>query len=365
MKLYETLELQKDATLQDIKTAYKKLALKHHPDKGGDPEKFKEIAFAYEILTNSEKRTKYDKFGDDYLKNGETSHNFNPMDIFSQLFGGGNPFQGNNPFQEFFGGNPFGFHHHNGSNQNVVSHQVDITLENLYNKDKVDIFIELDRTCKKCNGNTNNLIICNKCNGKGIVIAIIRQGPITMQQQMECPECNGKKYMIKENNENESSTFPQEKCSNCDGKLITKINQHFKLQVDETTEDGKILSLNNAGNHYISIKDGKFEIERGRIDLKVNYLKHPQYELKGKDLHTKMKINLTDALCGMDLRLKRLDGTELFINTDDKILNYSEPLKVEEEGMNSTSKGDLFITFEIEFPKSITNKNKVRKMLQY
>merc|ERR1719401_1257083 len=158
-KFYKVLDVEKNASDAEIKKAYRKLAVKHHPDKGGDPEKFKEITRAYEVLSDSDKRSKYDRFGEDGLEEGGGG---DPTDIFEAMFGGGGRQGGSRRRQK----------------TKDVSQQLKVTLEQLYNGQTKKMAITRKVIDKK-----KGVQECEECGGRGVKVQVIRMGPMIQQMQ--------------------------------------------------------------------------------------------------------------------------------------------------------------------------------------
>lgn len=162
-RFYELLGVEKDATFDQIKKAFRKKALKEHPDKGGDPDKFKELSYAHEVLSDREKRQLYDDHGEEGLKQGGGGGN--PHDIFSQMFGGG------------MGG---GRRDAGPKKGKPVQHNIKVTLEEIFKGKTSKIAVNRDRLCKTCDGkggkNGANST-CSSCNGRGMVTKMTMLGP--------------------------------------------------------------------------------------------------------------------------------------------------------------------------------------------
>ena len=198
MKFYEILEVSQDASIDDIKKAYKKLALQYHPDKNKDNKeadiKFKEISNAYSVLGDPEKRRKYDMLGDENYNNdgnGGGEHQEPNMDeLFQHLFGSRRG--GHNPFG---GHDMFGFNDPRGGHQrqcNNITKTFNITLEDIYNGINKQLKFTVKKYCKKC------FTTCNGCNGSGVIQQVIQRGPMTQIFQSVCNKCQGQKIMNKQ-----------------------------------------------------------------------------------------------------------------------------------------------------------------------
>jgi DnaJ family protein A protein 2 len=187
-RYYNVLGVSKSASQEELKKAYRKLAIKNHPDKGGDSEKFKEISQAYEVLSDPEKRDLYDQYGEDALKEGMggggASHN--PFDIFESFFGGGGG-------QSFGGGSSRG-NRRQRRGEDVV-HPLKVSLEDLYNGTSKKLSLSRNVLCAKCKGKGSKSGAssqCSGCQGSGTKISIRQLGPSMIQQmQHVCSECKG------------------------------------------------------------------------------------------------------------------------------------------------------------------------------
>ena len=160
--LYEILGITKTVTEQEIKKIYKKLAIKHHPDRGGDQEKFKEIAAAYEVLIDKDKRQIYDQFGEEGLKQHMQQGGGPDMDPFGMFFN----------MDQFFHGQQQHHHQQQQRKCDPVVIQIEVTLEQLYNGDKIIKDVPINKLCRKCNGSgirgDHRSTKCDVCNGHGI-----------------------------------------------------------------------------------------------------------------------------------------------------------------------------------------------------
>merc|ERR1719316_2187643 len=181
-KFYKLLEVEKNASESEIKKAYRKLAVKHHPDKGGDPEKFKEITRAYEVLSDPDKRAKYNRGGEDALDNDGGD----PSDIFESFFGGGGRRGGGG------GGG------RKRQKTKDVQQPLKVTLEQLYNGNTKKMAITRQVIDKK-----KGVQECSDCGGRGVKVEVIRMGPMIQQMQSACNACGGqgKSFKTKQDRE--------------------------------------------------------------------------------------------------------------------------------------------------------------------
>lgn len=368
---YDILGLQKTATDNEIKKAYRKLAMKYHPDKNpGDKaaeEKFKEISEAYSVLSDSEKRKIYDKYGKSGL-NQQGGMNFDPGDIFKHFFGSsfgnndsdddyGGPF-GGNPFGSFFGG--FGNSSKKQQQQkqrgrDIIS-QLNVELKDLYCGKILKRKVTHQRLCKDCEGTGSKdkikPIICNECGGKGIKVTVRRQGFTQIMQQSPCTKCNGTGKYVNIIN----------KCLKCKGNKTVIEEKILEIKIKPGMEDNERIIFKGEADEYPDIIPGD-------IIFVINVTNHNGYTRVKNDLYHRQKINLSQALCGCSFTIQTLNGETLECNTDE-VIKPGQKMKIMNEGFiikDTKLKGDLIIEFEIEFPtKDSINqiRNNLSKILK-
>lgn len=332
-KLYETLGVAPSASATELKKAYRKLALKHHPDKnpGPDSEKvFKEVSAAYEILSDEQKRETYDRYGMDALKEGRGGGGgfSDPSDIFSMFFGGGgSPFGG--------GGRSRG-----PRRGQDIGHELRVTLEDLYNGKTKKLSIQRQVICKKCDGRggQGQPTKCQGCKGTGVQVRIQRMGPMIQQIQSPCSDCRG---------EGESWSN-KDKCKNCVGKKVHKEKEILEVHIDKGMTDGHKIP-------FRGMADEEPGVEAGDIIMILRTQDHEVFERKGNDLVMKMKITLSEALTGFTRKVKTLDNRDVAITSIPGDFVIHEGIKVAQgEGMpiyrNPFEKGNLIIKFSVEYP---------------
>ena len=348
-KLYDVLGVSRESTEDEIKKSYKKLAMKHHPDRNKEnkdvnEKKFKEISHAYEILKDKDKRKMYNDLGEEGLKN-MSGGGGNPHDIFANLFGG----RGGGGFGGFggFGGGGGGRATRVRRGRDRVE-EIPIELEDLYNNSVKKIDIKQKVLCLDCSGSgakdSSYIKECTGCGGKGMVMKIINLGPGIIQQATAmCDKCNGKGKKIDS----------QGKCVKCNGNKIVIKNKVINLPIEKGTKDKKKITIPDMAHHDPDVD------EQGDLILILNILEHPKFKRNGYNLILERNILLSEALCGVKFKIFHLDGREILIKTDD-IIRPNEEYLLSKEGLSKDNYnyGDLIVRFNIIFPESLNKERK-------
>eukprot|EP00249_Psilotum_nudum_P012898 c24032_g1_i2 orf=232-1491(+) len=334
-RYYDVLGVSKTASQDELKKAYRKAAIKNHPDKGGDPEKFKELAQAYEVLSDPEKRDIYDQYGEEALKEGMGAGgpSINPFDIFESFFGGGNAFGG--------GSNRGGRKVRRGED---VVHPLKVSLEDLYNGTSKKLSLSRNVLCLKCKGKgskTGSTIHCPGCQGSGMKVSIRHLGPNMIQQmQHVCPDCKGSGETINE----------KDKCGQCKGNKIVPDKKVLEVHVEKGMQHGQKIVFQGEA-------DEAPDTQTGDIVFVLQLKDHSKFKRKGDDLFVDHTLNLTEALCGFQFPLTHLDGRQLLIKSGvGEIVKPGQFKAINDEGMphfqRPFMKGRLYIQFTVEFPES-------------
>lgn len=335
---YEVLGVSRDATESQIKKAYRKLSLKYHPDKDPSEEakkKFVELANAYEVLGDEEKRRIYDQYGEDGLKNNGQQNFHNPFDIFSAFGGGGFNFRSNT------GG---------GQMQNKgpdLEIELEVTLKDLYLGKIFDVAHRKQTLCHKCRGTgakkASDVTTCSGCKGTGMKVKVHQLGPGFVQQtQSVCDECGGKGKKV-------TST-----CPHCSGKKVEVGEETIMVALERGMQDGEKIVFSQQA-------DEAPDTTPGDLIFRVVTVPHKRFVRKGDDLHFSMTISLLEALVGFSKKIKHLDGhTVDVIRTE--VTKPGQVITIEGEGMpvhNFPSQtGNLHIEFTVKFPTSLTEEQK-------
>ncbi|XP_057381869.1 dnaJ homolog subfamily A member 2-like [Daphnia carinata] len=333
--LYDILGVPTKATDTELKKAYRKLAKEFHPDKNPEAgEKFKEISFAYEVLSDPKKREIYDRHGLKGLQEGVHEHGgFGADDILSHFFGGG-----------LFGGMGGGGRRKTRQRGEDTVHPLKVTLEDLYNGKTSKLQLSKNVICSVCSGQGGKPganVTCSTCQGRGIKISLRPLGPGMMQQiQSVCTTCNGEGEMINE----------RDRCKPCKGKKVQNETKILEVHVDKGMKDGQKILFRGEG-------DQQPGVEAGDVVIILQQKPHEKFKRQGDDLFVMHTITLTEALCGFCYVLKHLDGRDLVIRqAPGNVVEPGSTKMVPGEGMpryrSPFEKGELFIKFDVQFPAS-------------
>lgn len=325
-KLYEVLGLETKATQEEIKKAFRKLAMQHHPDRGGDGEKFKEINAAYEILSNEEKRQTYDKFGFDGLKNGGMG---------SSGFG--------DIFDIFFRGHEKGSRQKETPQMKPTVRPLEISLRDAYNGKTTSIMVERMVVCIGCSGKGGiDPKTCTACKGKGSVIKMQQLGPgMYTQSQMECKDCSGTGKVIEKKNI----------CKDCTGKKMSQKNEKIDIAVPVGTPDDDKIVIKSKGNEH-------FEYRAGDLVIVVKIKPNAVFRRVKNDLYMEKTISLIEALTGFAFNLDHLNDQCITIKSNPgTFVSHKETMRIPNLGMphhkSPMSFGDLFVTFNVQLPETL------------
>lgn len=324
MKLYDTLGASPSATKDELKKAYRKLAVQHHPDKGGDAEKFKDISHAYEVLSDDQKRSVYDQVGDagyqDAMSGGGGGmYHPDANEMFAQMFAN-------------FGGFGFNVGHQHGHHQVQRSHHlhnITINLEQAFHGLTKNIKVNLKKPCMKC------VAICNTCQGKGSITDMQRMGIFTSSSTRVCHVCSGSGMQV--------DTKPS--CGQCKGVGHTNTEHVHDVKIHAGVTSGHQICLKGMGEQ----PHGPNEIA-GDIVIQVLVEDHPVFTRTGKHMRNlvcKQKITFVESIIGKVFHIPTF-GSETVVDTS--ALGIIAPHKtyiIKGKGMPG---GDLHLTFDVAYP---------------
>lgn len=338
---YKILGVEKSAKADDIKKAFRKLAHKHHPDKGGDEAKFKEANEAYQVLSDEKKRAEYDAYGQTFGGNGGGG--------FSQQGGGFSGFEGfgnqgfegvdlNDIFGDFFGG---GGGRPQARRGRDISIDLELTFsESIFGVTRKVLITKVSR-CETCHGTGGkpgtSMKTCAQCNGQGRVHETKRSFLGTISQVRECSGCAG------------TGKVPEEKCTSCKGHGVARKEEEITIKVPAGIQSGEMVRLTSAGE---AIQNGT----SGDLYVKIHIASHPVFKREGNNIVMTLGVKLTDAILGVDYPIETLDG-KITVKIP-KGVSSGEVLRVREKGVpiDSKRRGDLLIKVEVKTPSKLSKK---------
>lgn len=329
---YDILGVDKNASSEDIKKAYRKKALEYHPDRGGDEVKFKEAAEAYETLSDDQKRKEYDMFGS-RTNRGSSQRGFGMDDIFSQ-------------FGDIFG-NPFGgaFTNQRQRRGNDLRVQMSVTLEEVLTGTIKKVKYKRQNICTPCNGKGGtNLKTCTGCGGAG-VRTITQQTPFgSISQTVPCNICGG-----------HGSTISN-RCPHCNGNGTVSKDETVEINIPKGVASGMSMNMSGYGNY---IKDG----QPGDLHVLIEELPHPRYTREGNTLTCNEWISISDAVLGTNLKLQTMHGETILqiYGGCESGKVFTIPAKgipfITRNGYTENS-GNLFVKINIHIPKTLNERQK-------
>jgi molecular chaperone DnaJ len=341
---YETLGVKKDASADEIKKAFRRAAVEHHPDRGGDETKFKEINEAYEVLKDTDKRKRYDQFGhagvggaagsDPFAGFGGQGQNVNfdfgdlgLGDIFSSLFGGG--------------GQQSRQHQARGRD---VEAGVEISFNEAVFGTEVDLNLTLEDTCEHCKGTTvepgYELKTCDQCQGSGQVVTVSRTIFGNIQQASICPKCKG------------SGKIPEKQCSVCHGKGTQTKRQTVQLKVPAGIDDGATIRLREHGE---AIANGP----KGDLYVNIRVKPHKQFTREGDLILSEEHVSMVEAALGTEIDVDTVDGPVRMkvpagtqAGSDFKLSDHGVP------HLRGNSRGAHIITLLVDTPTKLSRRQR-------
>ncbi|KAJ8072515.1 DnaJ- protein scj1 [Marasmius tenuissimus] len=326
--LYKTLDLHRSASDKDIRHAYKKLSRKYHPDKNKDPaaaDKFVEVAYAYEVLSDSTKRQIYDRHGEEGLKahEGGQQHHANPFDVFSNFFG----------------------HQAYQARRGPTSvTEFEVELADMYKGASIDFMVKKRILCDHCRGSgaasDGDIHTCSGCGGSGVKLVKQQIFPgMFAQTQTSCPDCGGKGKII------------AKKCAHCGGDKVVDHTAHYTLEVTPGMPEGHEVVFEGEG-------DESPDWEAGDVVLRVRSKRgRGGWRRKESSLYWKETIGIDEALLGFDRNLTHLDGHVVRL-VRKGVTQPGYVQVVEGEGMplqeNHNLHGDLYVEYNVVLPSQIS-----------
>lgn len=345
---YETLGVEKTASEQEIKSAFRKLAKKYHPDnkETGDEAKFKEIGEAYAVLSDEKKRAQYDQFGSAAFDGSSGYGGFDPgdidlNDILRQVFGGGFSSSGFGGFEDFFGGGRSSSSSRARKGRDTLV-RLDLTFEEAaFGLDK-DIELSLNDTCENCAGKGGfDEIKCDYCNGSGTVVTEQRSLFGIMQSRSVCPKCQGK-----------GKTF-KNTCDKCRGTGQLKKKKTISIHIPAGVDTGHQLRISGKGE--AGINGGP----NGDIYFEIHVKESDFYERDGSDLYIELPITIAEAALGCQKEVPTIHGNVIMevkpgVQSGVKYKLKGKGLPI----INSSRKGDEYVVINVITPTKLSREQK-------
>ena len=329
---YKVLGVDKSVDDSTLKKAYRKLSKKYHPDVNKDDpnseEKFKEVAEAYDVLSNPQKRKNYDTFGTPDGKGGNPFGNggFDMGDIFSSFFGEeGNPFGGRNTRQRRFKGTD-------------IRVNIKLSFEDIFNGVHKKIKYKRNDACSTCNSTGGETSTCSMCRGGGQINRVTNTPFGKIQNTTMCPTCNGEGSIIIKH------------CKKCNGLGVNLIEETTEFQIPKGIMDGEYLAMRGKGN---SIKKGT----SGDLIINVVEIPHDKFKRNNNDIHQKIKLSYKDLVLGCSTELDTLSG-KIRIKVKEGT-EVGHILRVPKKGfIRDNIVGDMMVEVWINIPKELNEENK-------
>jgi len=341
---YEVLGVQKGATKDQIKSAYRKLALEFHPDRNKSPEaeaRFKEISEAYAVLSDEEKRNQYDTSGREGVYQRYSQEDiFRGVD-FGEFFRGMGFGGFNDVFAQFFGGGP---EQRSGRGEDLTYH-LQVNLEDLVEESNREIEVPRDEVCGTCNGSGakpgTSPQRCGTCGGTGQLQRVQSTGFTRLVRVMRCDKCEGRGYII------------ESPCKDCRGRGSVEKTRRIKIVVPAGVEDGLTLRLRGEGNA------GENGVPPGDLYVALNVAPHRFFTRHESDIYLETKIGVVEAMLGTELAVPTLHGDVKLT-----IPHGTQPatvFRVKGRGLpryGSWGKGDEYVRVSVEIPKNLSGAQK-------
>ena len=347
---YDALGINQDASQEEIKRAFRKLAFKYHPDRSKIPnaeEKFKEASEAYAVLSDPEKRRQYDVSGFEGIKKQYKQEDIynrkNFQDVFSE-FG----FSANDLFNRIFGG---GFTFKQGQREirrgRNLDAQMEITLEQAAFGTKLEVTLPRMKKCTKCGGlgvePGNHLVTCPKCHGSGRIAHRIKADSGFGQVIVSCDRCNGR------------GEVAQKQCKTCGGDGLEERRARLKIKVPAGIDNGDRLVLRGQG------EDGPYNGPPGDFYVTIRIKPHPHLNRKGLDLVYEANVNFAQATLGAEIEVPTLFSKRIVRVPPGT--QSGTMLRLRGEGIKSTyGRGDELVHVNVRTPERLTSKE--RKLIE-
>ncbi|MCX6721654.1 MAG: molecular chaperone DnaJ [Candidatus Staskawiczbacteria bacterium] len=357
MDYYEVLGVTKSASQEEIKKAFHKLAHKHHPDKGGDEKKFKEINEAYQVLSDKQKRAQYDQYGRVFESGqpggdgsgfnwawgnrpgGDVEFDMGDLgDVFEQFFGGG--FDGGRRATK-----------KDARKGKDIQVDIEINLERTLKESVEKVELAKQVTCHRCSGAGaepgSKIKECFSCRGTGQVQQVKKTVFGSYTNLATCPECKGE------------GTIPEKPCNVCKGEGRTKGTETIEIHIPAGIDTNQVIRIDGKG------EAGRKQAKAGNLFARIFIKQHPVFERRGDDLFTQKEVNFSQAALGDEIEMKTLEGTNILLEIPEGT-ESGKVLRISGKGIphfagpswGNPGKGNLYIELKVKTPKRLSRKQK-------
>lgn len=352
---YKTLGVSKNASPDEIKRAYRRLAQEHHPDKGGNQEKFKEVNEAYQVLSDPQKKSQYDQFGTTFEQaqargNAHGFEGFRDFSSFAEAFNfgqGGNNNGGGfeDIFEGIFGGGQRGARRGSRQRGQDIGVDVEISLEEAFKGTDKEINLRKAVACDKCAGSGaepgSKIKTCPTCKGQGQIEQRTGGGFFSFSQVVVCPDCQG------------SGKKAEKSCSHCGGDGRIKESKNLRVKIPAGIQSGQMISLAGQG------EAGAHGAPGGDLYITVHVRPDPRFTREGDNLFYDLPISFTQAALGDKIEVPTLGG---WVNLKiPEAIESGTNIRLEGKGMPRLQKrgfGDMIVRVKIKTPKRLSRKAK-------
>jgi len=346
---YQVLGIPNEASQDEIKKAYYKLAHKHHPDKGGDEKKFKEINEAYQVLSDKEKRSQYDRFGRTFEGAAEPGSDF-------QWAWGKPEADFENAFRTDFGDlgdiveEIFGFgtpkRRKDIKRGKDIEVGIEISLEDVLRGKEKEIFLQKQVACSRCSGSGaepgTKINECFSCRGTGEVQQVKRTFLGSFTRYTTCPECGGE------------GKRPEKPCNVCKGEGRVKDEEKIKIFIPAGVDTNQVIKVEGKG------EAGKRGAKSGDLYVRIFVKSHPVFQRKGDDLYIGLQISFSQAALGDEIETQILDGSKILLKVPEGT-ESGKILRISGKGITHFSgygRGNLYVELVVKTPKKLSKRQK-------
>ena len=343
---YQILGVPRNASQDEIKKAYRKLAHQYHPDKGGDEKKFKEVNEAYHVLSDAEKKGQYDQFGRTFEGGGPGGFE-GGFDFGSDFKGRGFDFEDlGDVFGEMFGFGSRGFGGKDRKRGKDIEVSMELPLESILKEENKEIVLQKYITCSRCQGAGgepgSKVKECFSCRGTGQVQQMKRTFLGSFTRVAVCPECGGEGYI------------PEKPCNVCGGEGRIKGQETIKISIPVGVDTNQAIKIKGKG------EAGRKKGKAGDLYIRFLIKPHSFFQRKGDDIYAGFSIPFSLATLGGEIEIPTLEGKKIVLKVPAGT-NSGKILRISGKGtprFSSYGRGNMYVELKVEIPKKLSRKQK-------